>query len=175
MAAPKEQLPRWQDFADDDEKDRNPYDEFTLIELMEPNAKMPKYATDGSAGLDLYALNPGMIEPGKTLIVRTGVKFGFQPGHFGSVRGRSGKAFNVENPIFAFNGTIDNDYQGEVKVLLINYGTLPYAFMNGDAIAQMVIQKYEKVTTKQVSNVKEIRSATTRGDAGFGSTDPKKV
>ena len=131
---------------------------------------LPAYETAGSAGMDLRAaLAEGeavVLEPGQRQLIPTGLKIALDPGYEAQIRPRSGLA--LKHGISAPNspGTIDSDYRGEVGVILINHGQLPFEIKRGDRIAQMVIARYEQARVVAVEAVDE----TARGDGGFGST-----
>jgi dUTP pyrophosphatase len=132
--------------------------------------ELPAYESKGAAGMDLRAAvddgAPMMLAPGKRALVPTGLIFEIPEGYEGQIRPRSGLAF--KNGITCLNtpGTIDSDYRGEVKVLLINLGDEPFEISRGMRIAQMVIAP---VTQARVAEITEA-STTTRGAGGFGST-----
>jgi dUTP pyrophosphatase len=132
--------------------------------------ELPAYESKGAAGMDLRAaVNDGapmVLAPGKRALVPTGLIFEIPEGYEGQIRPRSGLAF--KNGITCLNtpGTIDSDYRGEVKVLLINLGDDPFEISRGMRIAQMVIAP---VTQARVAEITEA-STTTRGAGGFGST-----
>ncbi len=129
---------------------------------------LPKYATEGSAGMDVYATvdKPMEIGPGAIAMVPTNLSIALPKGYECQVRSRSGLA--AKNGIFALNapGTIDSDYRGEIKVILANFGKEPFVVQTGDRIAQLVIAQYECIKWNEVDSLDE----TTRGDGGFGST-----
>jgi len=131
---------------------------------------LPAYETSGAAGMDLRAAvtdgEPLTIAPGKRALVPTGLVFEIPAGFEVQIRPRSGLAF--KNGITCLNtpGTIDSDYRGEVKVLLINLGDEDFVITRGMRIAQMV---FAPVVQPQVVEVSEA-SATARGAGGFGST-----
>ena len=132
---------------------------------------LPFYATRGSAGLDLKASLEAelILQPMERLLVPTGLFIELPNGFEAQVRPRSGLA--VKQGITCLNtpGTIDSDYRGEIKILLINLSGESQSIQPGDRIAQLVVQKYEQVEWEQV----EILSATERNDGGFGSTGKK--
>ena len=131
---------------------------------------LPAYETTGSAGMDLRAavaeFEPVVLAPGERKLIPTGLKIALEPGYEAQVRPRSGLA--LKHGISAPNspGTIDSDYRGEVGVILINLGELPFEIKRGDRIAQMVIARYEQAQMIEVEAVDE----TARGAGGFGST-----
>src|SRR5690606_14695393 len=131
---------------------------------------LPAYETGGAAGMDLRAAvaedQPLTLPPGQRALVPTGFVFEIPAGYEGQVRPRSGLAF--KNGITCLNtpGTIDSDYRGEVKVLLVNLGEEPFVIERGMRIAQMVIAPVTQVAVREVETAGE----TTRGAGGFGST-----
>jgi dUTP pyrophosphatase len=129
---------------------------------------LPKYATEGSAGMDVFAaiLEPVIIEPFSTMLISTNLAIELESGYECQVRSRSGLA--IKNGIFALNapGTIDSDYRGEIKVILSNFSKVPFKIERGDRIAQLVFARYEKVELTEVENLID----TERGSGGFGST-----
>ena len=145
----------------------------TLNLIRLPNGEgldLPAYESRGAAGMDLRAAvdeaGPLTLLPGKRALVPTGFIFEIPQGFEGQVRPRSGLAF--KNGITCLNspGTVDSDYRGEVKVLLINLGEEPFVISRGMRIAQMVIAP---VTQARVAEITEA-SETVRGAGGFGST-----
>ena len=131
-------------------------------------APLPKYATDGSAGMDICAhcTKKITINPGAVALVPTGLAISLEPGFECQVRSRSG--LSAKYGIFALNapGTVDSDYRGEIKVILANFGKEHFHIENGDRIAQLVIARYEKIEWEHVDSLDE----TERGEGGFGST-----
>jgi dUTP pyrophosphatase len=129
---------------------------------------LPQYATEGSAGMDVYATVDKNVEiaPGAIAMVPTNLSIALPKGYECQVRSRSGLA--AKNGIFALNapGTIDSDYRGEIKVILANFGKEPFVIQTGDRIAQLVIAQYESIKWNEVDSLDE----TARGDGGFGST-----
>jgi dUTP pyrophosphatase len=129
---------------------------------------LPCYATEGSAGMDIYAavIKPLILNPGDTTMVSSGVSIQLEQGFECQVRSRSGLA--AKYGIFALNapGTIDSDYRGEIKVILSNFGKEKFVINRGDRIAQLVIARYERISWQEVKELDE----TERGAGGFGST-----
>ncbi len=129
---------------------------------------LPHYATAQSAGMDLAAAIEGdlVIKAGEVQIIPTGIALGLPDGTEAQIRPRSGLA--AKNGITVLNtpGTIDADYRGELKVILINHGQIDFTITRGMRIAQMVIAKYEHVILEEANSLDE----TTRGASGFGST-----
>lgn len=132
------------------------------------NNALPEYATTGSSGLDLRAfLNEVLvINPLERKLVPTGIMLELPVELEGQIRPRSGLA--VKHGITCLNspGTIDSDYRGEIKVLLINLGAEPFEINNNDRIAQLVISKVEKIEFELILELGE----TSRNDGGFGHT-----
>jgi dUTP pyrophosphatase len=131
---------------------------------------LPSYETSGAAGMDLRAAveadAPVTLQPGERALVPTGFIFEIPAGYEAQIRPRSGLAF--KNGITCLNspGTIDSDYRGEVKALLINHGAEPFVIERGMRIAQMVIAPVTQVTAFEASETTD----TLRGTGGFGST-----
>lgn len=136
--------------------------EFTL----EPGARMPEYATEGAAGMDLYAVAPVELVVGQRELVPTGVRVRIPDGYEGQVRPRSGLALKHGISMVNSPGTIDSDYRGEIRVLLINLGGDPVRLEPGERIAQLVLCPVARAATVIVDSL----DATVRGEGGFGST-----
>ena len=134
---------------------------------LDEEALLPSYATDGSSGMDLSACLDDVVclQPGESAIVPTGVAMELPEGYEGQIRGRSGLAF--KHAVFAFSGTIDQDYRGELKVLLTNNSQVKFFIEHGDRIAQLVVNV--GVVKCRPGFVNELAD-TVRGDGGFGST-----
>jgi dUTP pyrophosphatase len=132
--------------------------------------ELPAYESEGAAGMDLRAAvdadAPIILEPGKRALVPTGFVFEIPSGFEGQVRPRSGLAFKHGITCLNTPGTIDSDYRGEIKVLLINLGDEPFEMTRGMRIAQMVIAPAIQAHICEISEA----SATARGAGGFGST-----
>ena len=124
--------------------------------------------TEGSAGMDVYAaVNATLvIKPMSTALVPTNLKIELPTGYEAQIRPRSGLA--VRNKIILPNspGTIDSDYRGEIKVIMLNLGAEPFEVNRGDRIAQMVISPYDRASWEESDSL----GTTTRGEGGFGST-----
>ena len=129
---------------------------------------LPNYATKHSSGMDLFATNilPITIKPRETTLISTGISIAIPLGFEAQIRPRSGLAAKHSITVLNSPGTIDADYRGEIKVLLINHGTDNFLVEKGMKIAQMIIARYEQVSWEEVSNLDE----TSRSDGGFGST-----
>lgn len=132
------------------------------------NHRLPEYATASSAGMDLKANvdSPVTILPLGRAIIPTGLSIALPEGTEAQIRPRSGLAAKSGITVLNTPGTIDADYRGEIKVILVNLSNEPYLVKPGDRIAQMVIAKYEKAEWHEVSVLDE----TERGEGGFGST-----
>ena len=140
------------------------------IEIMPVSGDfvLPKYGSEEASGMDLHASlsEDRVIAGGKWALVPTGFAMSMPPGYEAQIRPRSGLAANHGLTVLNSPGTIDSDYRGEVKVILINLGDEDYILKPGTRIAQMVIHK---VYRGDIREVKELKS-TVRGDGGFGST-----
>jgi len=140
----------------------------TRIDNQNLDLPLPKYASSGSAGMDIYAAisEPITILPQSTALIPSGLAISLPHGFECQVRSRSGLA--AKNGIFALNapGTIDSDYRGEIKVILSNFSNQPFVINRGDRIAQIVIARYESIRWNEVDNL----DRTERGSGGFGST-----
>ena len=140
------------------------------IELMRlPHGEglpAPAYATDGAAGLDIVAAEELTLAPGQRHAVATGFAIAIPPGYEVQVRPRSGLALKHGITCLNTPGTIDEDYRGEVKVILANLGTEPFEVRRGERIAQLVPASVLKTGFREVEEL----SQTSRGAGGFGST-----
>ena len=137
------------------------------VKRLDPEARIPEYQTEGSAGMDLSLCGDTVtIKPGERALLPTGVAVAVPAGFEAQVRPRSGLAIKHGITLPNSPGTIDSDYRGEIKVIVANIGSEPVTFKNGDRIAQMVIAP---VVTASVEEVDELPS-TERGEGGFGST-----
>lgn len=133
--------------------------------------ELPQYATELSAGLDLRANidSPIELKPLQRILVSTGLFIELAKGYEAQIRPRSGLAFKHGITVLNSPGTIDADYRGEIKVLLVNLSNDVFTINDGERIAQMVIAKHEQISWKEVSSLDE----TTRGAGGFGHTGTK--
>lgn len=129
---------------------------------------LPGAASAGSAGVDLRAAvdDEVVLQPGERLAVPTGLVLEIPPGREGQVRPRSGLALRHGVTLANPPGTIDSDYRGEVKVLLIHLGDAPLTIRRGDRIAQLVVARVERVAWEEADELGE----SDRGEGGFGST-----
>ena len=134
---------------------------------------LPAYETVGAAGMDLRAAveddAPIVLKPGARVMAPTGLAFAVPPGFEAQVRPRSGLAAKAGVTCLNTPGTIDSDYRGEVKVILINLGEEDFTIRRGDRIAQLVIAPVTQASWGLVASLDE----TTRGAGGFGSTGAK--
>lgn len=132
------------------------------------NNPLPKYATAGSAGMDLYAnlIAPVVIKPGARELIPTGLHISLPTNLEAQIRPRSGLAFKQGLTVLNAPGTIDSDYRGDVGVILINLGSEDVTINSGDRIAQMIISKYEQITWEEVDSLDD----TERGSGGYGHT-----
>jgi dUTP pyrophosphatase len=127
---------------------------------------LPAYATEGAAGMDVLAAEAVMLAPGARAAVATGLMVAVPPGHELQVRARSGLALKEGLAVLNAPGTIDQDYRGEVKVILANLGDRPFAIERGMRIAQLVLAPYVRARWAEADRLDE----TARGAGGFGST-----
>lgn len=134
--------------------------------ILGPGASLPVYQTPGAAGADLCASEHARLEPGERRAVATGLFLEIAEGYEGQVRPRSGLALKHGLTVVNAPGTIDSDYRGEVKVLLINLGQNAFEIAPGDRIAQLVIAPIVQVQFGLATTLGE----TERGSGGFGST-----
>lgn len=127
---------------------------------------LPAYATEGAAGMDVLAAENVDLQPGERWPVATGLAVAIPPGYEIQVRPRSGLALKHGITVPNTPGTIDSDYRGELKVILINHGTEPFVIRRGDRIAQLVLAPVTRASWLRVEELDE----TQRGTGGFGST-----
>ena len=142
-----------------------------LIKRLSKKIPLPKYATSGSSGMDLSA-NTDIdikIKPGDISIISTGLSVSIPEGFEVQIRPRSGLAAKQKISVLNTPGTIDADYRGEIKVILINHGEKDFIVEKGLRIAQMVLCPIIKAEIKEVDNLED----TNRGKGGFGSTGTK--
>jgi len=142
------------------------------VHVLRPGlAALPRYATEGAAGLDLTAAleQPLVIEPGARVLVPTGLAIELPASCEGQVRPRSGLAAKHGVTVLNAPGTIDEDYRGEVQVLLVNLGQVAHVIQPGDRIAQLVVAPVLRVSVCEVQDSGSL-GASSRGHGGFGST-----
>lgn len=132
---------------------------------------MPSYSTSLSAGMDLRAdlSEPVTLKPLERQLVPTGLYIELPAGYEAQVRPRSGLAAKHGISIVNSPGTVDADYRGEIKVILVNLSTEDFVIAPGERIAQMVVARHERVEWEEV----EVLEASERGEGGFGSTGRK--
>ena len=135
------------------------------------NHRLPEYATSGSAGMDLKAntTEPIVLGPLERQMIPTGLYIALPEGYEAQVRPRSGLAAKYGVTVANSPGTVDADYRGEIKVILINLSNEKFVVNPGDRIAQMVVARYERVEWNEVATLDE----TERGEGGFGHTGIK--
>ena len=137
------------------------------VQKLNADVKMPAYAHEGDAGLDLYSTINHTLQPGERVLIPTGLKMAIPHGYEGQVRPKSGLALKHGLTVLNTPGTVDAPYRGEVGVILINLDQkTAYEIKKGEKVAQMVFNKIEYATFTEASDL----TATTRGEGGFGST-----
>lgn len=136
-------------------------------------AQLPAYETIAAAGMDLVAFidKDIVLKPGERALIPTGILVGIPEGFEAEIRPRSGLALKYGVTILNAPGTIDSDYRGEIKVILINLGNMDFTVRNGDRIAQMVFKNVVRVSWEVVEELPE----TKRNKGGFGSTGINKT
>lgn len=129
---------------------------------------LPSYETEASAGMDLRANIEGslILKPMERMLIPSGLFIELPIGFEAQIRPRSGLAFKHGVTILNSPGTIDADYRGELKILLVNFSDIDFEIRNGDRIAQMIISKHEQVNWDEV----EVLNETVRGTGGYGHT-----
>jgi dUTP pyrophosphatase len=144
----------------------------TIKVINKSKHDLPKYQTELSAGMDLYANidEPITLKPLERTLVKTGLFISLPKGYEAQVRPRSGLAFKNGITVLNTPGTIDADYRGEIGVILVNLSADDFTINDGDRIAQLVIAKYETAIWEEVENLDE----TERGEGGFGSSGVSK-
>lgn len=137
------------------------------LQLLDPRAVPPTYATQGDAGADLRALEGLTLEPGARALVSTGVAMALPEGYVGLVHPRSGLATKHGITVLNAPGTVDSGYRGEIKVCLLNTDrSAAYTIAEGERIAQLVIQRVDAAQFRVVTRLSESQ----RGQGGFGSS-----
>ena len=139
-----------------------------LVKKFDKNIKLPVYKTSGSSGMDLmaYTKNKITVNSGKIVTVTTGIAVAIPRNYEIQIRPRSGLAAKKGISVLNTPGTIDSDYRGEIKIILINLSKKSFIVKSGDRIAQMILCPVAKGKLKEVKNLPE----TIRGKKGFGST-----
>jgi dUTP pyrophosphatase len=130
------------------------------------NLPLPAYASEGASGLDIRAAvqEPVRLNPGEIKLIPTGLAMSIPPGFEAQIRPRSGLALRHGIGMVNSPGTIDSDYRGEIAIILINWGKIPYVIQNGDRIAQMIISRTYRVEIIEAEDLDD----TERGTGGFG-------
>ena len=144
----------------------------TIKVINKSKHDLPKYQTELSAGMDLYANidEPITLKPLERTLVKTGLFISLPKGYEAQIRPRSGLAFKNGITVLNTPGTIDADYRGEIGVILVNLSSQDFTINDGDRIAQMVIAKHDTAIWEEVENLDE----TNRGEGGFGSSGVSK-
>ena len=139
-----------------------------LIKKLNPAVEIPNYKTTGASGMDLVANNKKKltIKSGTSAIIPTGIAIAIPKNYEVQIRPRSGLAANKSISVLNTPGTIDSDYRGEIKIILINLGKKSFVVRSGDRIAQMILSPVAKANLSEVKNLPK----TMRGKRGFGST-----
>jgi dUTP pyrophosphatase len=139
-----------------------------IVKIKSTGGYLPKYETIHSAGMDInaYLNEPLSLKPMERVLVPTGLFIELESGYEAQIRARSGLAIKHGIGLVNGVGTIDSDYRGEIKILLINWGEKDFIINNGDRIAQIVFAKYERINWEIVDEVED----TKRGSGGFGHT-----
>ena len=140
--------------------------EISIPVVVADGASLPRYQTEGSAGMDLVSTEPVELAPGERKLVGTGIQVAIPAGFEGQVRPRSGLAVRHGISMVNTPGTIDSDYRGEIKVLLINLGDSVVKLGQGERVAQLVICPLMRADWLVVKSLDD----TERGGGGFGST-----
>jgi dUTP pyrophosphatase len=140
--------------------------EVTILATTEPGSSLPRYATDGAAGMDLCSVESFVLLPMERRSVGTGLRIALPPGFEAQVRPRSGLAIRHGLTMVNAPGTVDSDYRGEIRVLLLNLGSEPVSIEAGDRIAQLVVAPVVRVRWDLVEGLPE----SGRAESGFGST-----
>lgn len=136
---------------------------------LKPGAELPRYMSAAAAGMDLAALieqGELTLEPGARVLIATGLAIELEPGYEAQIRPRSGLAFRSGVTVLNTPGTIDCDYRGELKILLVNHGQARAIVRSGDRIAQLVVAPVAHAHLEEV----EALSETVRGPGGYGHT-----
>ena len=139
-----------------------------LVKKFDKNIKLPSYKTSGSSGMDLVAFikNKITINPGNRAMIPTGISIAIPKNYEIQIRPRSGLTSKKGISVLNTPGTIDSDYRGEIKIILINLSKKLFIIKSGDRVAQMILCPVAKGKFKEVKNLPK----TVRGETGFGST-----
>ena len=137
------------------------------IKLLCKNSKMPEFANDGDAGMDIFSIEEKIIKSGESELIRTGISLKLPKDTEIQIRPKSGLALNNQITLLNSPGTIDEGYRGEIKVIVINHGKKDFVVKDGMKIAQMVLKPIYKVKLIEIG---EMDLDTKRGNNGFGSS-----
>jgi dUTP pyrophosphatase len=139
-----------------------------LVKKFDKNIKLPAYKTSGSSGMDLaaYIKKKIIIKPGKTVMIPTGITLAIPRNYEIQIRPRSGLAAKKNISVLNTPGTVDSDYRGEIKIILINLSKNPFVVKSGDRVAQMILCPVMKAKLKETKNL----PISGRNRGGFGST-----
>jgi dUTP pyrophosphatase len=137
-----------------------------FIKKLSPLATIPNYQTEEASGFDLHSIEDIILKPNERKLIGTGLAFEIPKGYEIQIRPRSGLAYKYGISVLNSPGTIDSDYRGEIKVLLINHSDTDFEIKIGERIAQGVIQKVIQAKFEEVEELNK----TARGAGGFGST-----
>lgn len=136
-----------------------------LVKKIHQDAQLPTYGSEGAIGLDLYAAHDLVLgDWGDHDTVRTGISIAIPHGYYGRIAPRSGLA--ARHAIDVLAGVVDEDYRGEIKVLLINHGPKSVEIKKGDRVAQLILERADRPQVIEVETLKD----TERGSKGYGST-----
>jgi dUTP pyrophosphatase len=136
------------------------------VKKLNKDAVIPAYQSEEAAGFDLHSIEDVILKPGERKLIGTGLAFEIEKGYEIQIRPRSGLAFKHGITVLNSPGTVDSDYRGEIKVLLINLGNESFEIKKGERIAQAVVAPVVQAKFEEV----ETLSDTKRGSGGFGST-----
>ena len=137
-----------------------------FIKKLSPLAEIPNYQTEEASGFDLHSIEDIILKPNERKLIGTGLAFEIPKGYEIQIRPRSGLAYKHGISVLNSPGTIDSDYRGEIKVLLINHSDIDFEIKIGERIAQGVIQEVIQAKFEEVEELNK----TARGAGGFGST-----
>ncbi|MEX0877620.1 MAG: dUTP diphosphatase [Candidatus Spechtbacterales bacterium] len=138
-----------------------------FVQKLDPSAKLPSYAHEGDAGMDLFSFEDAILLPGEKILISTGIKIAIPSGYGGFVWDKSGIA--TKHHIKTMAGVIDSNYRGELKIALTNLGKESYNIKKGEKIAQLVVKPISRAQIKETEEFDE----TERGEEGFGSSGLK--
>ncbi len=136
------------------------------VKRIDEEAIIPKYVHSTDSGMDIYSIENKVINPGETVLIKTGLKIELPPNTEAQIRPKSGIALKNSVTVLNTPGTIDEGFTGEICIILINHGKEDYKVNKGEKIAQMVIQPVIRVDIEEVHDIQN----TSRGEGGFGST-----